>query len=89
MTKEIELLTKILDWYNDENREFSIFQAEEMVKEYAKENQLQLLDFMIKNSVDCDAHSHARSEKRYFWCEKKWITREQLMQQFADRNQAD
>lgn len=37
MTKEIELITKILDWYNDENREFSIFEAEKLVKEYAKE----------------------------------------------------
>lgn len=46
----------------------------------------QLLDFMVKNSIDCDAHSHARSEGKLFWYEGKWITKQQLLEQFFECN---
>lgn len=54
MTKEIELLTKILDWYSDENREFSIFQAEKLVKEYAKEMINRFGDYKLSNEIRYD-----------------------------------
>ncbi len=36
MSTEMQLISKILDFYNDDNREFSIFQCEEWVKDYAR-----------------------------------------------------
>lgn len=37
MSKETELITRILNFYADSDKEFSIFECESWLKEYAKE----------------------------------------------------